>query len=337
MITRVQLQNWQCYKKLDIKFSEVTALVGPSDAGKSAIFRALQWVATNQPGGTAFIRDGAKGCTVRVWVDGHVVTRKRSRTATVNTYQLDDGPTLKAFGRGVPADVAALFNVSATNWQGQHDAPFWLSLTAGQVGQQLNALVDLDVLDATLAEAGRGVRQTRQTEAAKAEAAKQLTAEHKELTQAHDGMHRAARTATLAAQDLGRAVSSATRLQKLSADACGATDQVTAYAAATKMAKAAAKLVKNAQTAKKRVARLAALANDVRATRDKVQPLPVAAVRAATKLQADATAKAVAVADIQKLIDQAAQETNLICTTNSKLKQTRAKLPSVCPTCGQTV
>lgn len=148
MLEQIKIQNFQSHAKLAIDFGPgITTIVGPSDVGKSAVLRALWWVAANHPSGEAFVRHGARGATVRVVVDGHTIARRRG--VEVNTYELD-GTELKAFGSGVPDVVAEVFNLGPDNFQGQHDAPYWFSETAGQVSRNLNAIIDLGIIDDAL-------------------------------------------------------------------------------------------------------------------------------------------------------------------------------------------
>jgi DNA repair exonuclease SbcCD ATPase subunit len=148
MIERLQIKNFQAHEKLQIDLDQaVTVLTGPSDVGKSAAIRALRWLCTNSPGGDAFVKRGKKKCGVRLLVDGRKIERARGKSK--NSYSLD-GSEFKSFGANVPEQIESLLNVSPVSWQGQHDSPFWLAETAGQVGRELNAVVNMEVMDAVL-------------------------------------------------------------------------------------------------------------------------------------------------------------------------------------------
>ena len=139
----------------------MTTIVGPSDAGKSALIRALAWVLTNRPKGDAFIRDGSDRVEVYVKVDGHKLKRRRGKK---NTYHLD-GAVFTAFGVDVPDTIAQLVNVSDLNFQGQHDSTgFWFSLSPGEVSRRLNRVVDLGTIDSTLGNLASLLRSTRAEE-----------------------------------------------------------------------------------------------------------------------------------------------------------------------------
>lgn len=165
MLEEIRITNYQRHRRLCVKFHKhVTTIVGSSMVGKSALVRALKWVCLNRPRGDGFVRHGAKFVGVSLFVDGHQVTRKR--TAKTNMYALrsqsdEEGVVYNALGSDVPDDVAALLNVDGTNFQDQHDAPFWLSLSPGQVSRELNAVVDLGVIDDTLKNLASKVREAK--------------------------------------------------------------------------------------------------------------------------------------------------------------------------------
>jgi len=125
----------------------INCIVGPSDKGKSAIFRALTWVTSNKPRGNAHIREGETSCEVRLLVDGHTISRQRTKSK--NTYHLDK-KEFKAFGTETPDEIKDLLKLDEVNFQSQHDAPFWLCNSPGEVAKKLNAVVDLEIIDQVL-------------------------------------------------------------------------------------------------------------------------------------------------------------------------------------------
>jgi len=154
------IRNFQTHSKTHVTFSPtITTIVGPSDAGKSAVIRALRWVCTNVPGGAEFVRHDAKGANVKAVFDGVSITRKRG-SGGINTYQMDD-KVYRAFGGKVPEDIADFINMGPVCWQEQHDAPFWFSDSPGEVSRQLNTIVDLGVIDDTLRAVTRMLTDSR--------------------------------------------------------------------------------------------------------------------------------------------------------------------------------
>lgn len=163
ILKNLRIQNFQCHKRLLIEFdSRITTIIGKSDAGKSAIIRALYFLCYNQPSGTYFIRKDANGCSVTLETyDGeqcHKIKRRRSKT--INEYVVD-GVKLVSFKTSVPEQVAKILNLNKASFQLQHDPPFWFSASAGEVTRELNNLVDLDLLDKTLSVLNADYRKTQ--------------------------------------------------------------------------------------------------------------------------------------------------------------------------------
>lgn len=158
MIEKLQIRGFRVHKKLDLNFGPgVNYIVGRNYAGKSTVLRAIEWVARNKPAGTSVINWDSSKATVRLFIDGKKITKKRSQS--INTYRLDKKKKLTAFGTNVPDDIQKAIGLSEINFQGQHDAPFWFCKTAGEVSRQLNAIVDLDIIDSTLANLSKSLNK----------------------------------------------------------------------------------------------------------------------------------------------------------------------------------
>lgn len=152
MITAIEIQNFQSHKNTRIEFCDgVNTILGLSDSGKSAVFRALNWVFNNRPSGDGFRSNWGGDTKVVVWFeDGLVVTRLRTNTDNMYAMQTQDEGSYReyrAFGQDVPEEVRAALNLTYINFQGQMDGPFLLSQSPGEVAQILNKVVNLDVID----------------------------------------------------------------------------------------------------------------------------------------------------------------------------------------------
>ena len=177
-IVQITLKNFQAHAQLKLVLEQgITTITGPTDAGKSAIIRALRWICLNDVAGDAFIRDGAKEAEVVLSIDKHEVIRKRGRG---NLYELD-GKVFEAFGQDVPSDIAKVLRLSPLNFQQQHDSPFWFCETAGEVSRQLNDIVDLSVIDTALANISQSVNQARTRQAMSEERVASTEREYNEL------------------------------------------------------------------------------------------------------------------------------------------------------------
>lgn len=150
-VKKIQIRGVGANKELNVKFSRhVTSIVGKNFIGKSWLIRALKLVCLNVPSGTSFINWDSKKAKVRLSVGEKRIVRTRSER--INSYKLSGKKKpYTGFGNDVPKDIAEILNLSELNFQGQHEAPFWFNKTAGEVSKELNRIVNLEVIDKTLA------------------------------------------------------------------------------------------------------------------------------------------------------------------------------------------
>ena len=160
MLEKLSLRNFQTHVRFDVELSpSINVFVGESDAGKSSILRALKWVCTGQAPRSPITTWGKDETKVRLKVDGRIVSRTKGKKR--NIYKLD-GKKFAAVGQGnVPSEIAALLNVGEQNFAGQHASHYFLADTPGEVARQLNSIVNLGLIDASLAEAARQVGQAK--------------------------------------------------------------------------------------------------------------------------------------------------------------------------------
>lgn len=162
MIEKIILTNFKVHKSTALKLGpKVTTIVGPSDAGKSTVVQALKWAALNYPSGDGFLRHGESKVEVDVIADGRHVQRRKGSGG--NAYELD-GQILKAFGTGVPADVSNVLGLHEVNFQSQFDPPFWMMDSAGEVSRNLNRIVNLSIIDSSLAFINKELRTAKSKE-----------------------------------------------------------------------------------------------------------------------------------------------------------------------------
>jgi len=154
MIKRIEIQNFQGYKKETFEFSKgLNVIVGPTDAGKSTIRRAVEWVARNRPLGDKFRNNSNEGETsvkINLGKEGQVERLKGTGKNLYSMTGLHDRK-FKAFGSDVPVEIENLLNISGVNFQTQHSQPFLLFDSPGEVARYINKIVDLDVIDKSLA------------------------------------------------------------------------------------------------------------------------------------------------------------------------------------------
>lgn len=146
MFQSVTISNFQSHEESSLEFIDgVNVIIGPSDAGKSAVFRSINWVLTNRPLGDGFRSEWGGETSVKLeTTDGREVIRGKSDA--VNCY-IVNGNELKAFGSNPPEDVEQALQIDEVNIQSQTDPPFLLVNSPGEAAQILNKAASIDDID----------------------------------------------------------------------------------------------------------------------------------------------------------------------------------------------
>jgi len=158
MIKSLEVHNLQSHPDTKIEFdSGVNIIIGPSDGGKSALFRALNLVLTNRPLGDD-IRSEWGGDTIVevVLTDGNKI--KRVKSDKVNAYYLND-VEMKAFGQNPPEEVLKVLQMDMANIQFQEEPAFLLSDTSGEVALKLNSAASFEAINKAISGLKNGVKQ----------------------------------------------------------------------------------------------------------------------------------------------------------------------------------
>jgi len=162
MLNTIHIKNFQSHKDSILEFAPgVNAIVGTSDSGKTAIFRAFRWLFCNRPSGDAF-RSTWGGDTI-VDVDLQEGQVSRVRTDKENLYVLGEHDEFKAMGTEVPEEIKKILNIDDINLQQQLEGPFLLNLSAGEVAQHFNKIARLDKIDSSLQYVQKKIRESEQT------------------------------------------------------------------------------------------------------------------------------------------------------------------------------
>jgi DNA repair exonuclease SbcCD ATPase subunit len=269
---------------------------------------------------------------VKLWVDGNVVTRRRG-SSKENDYELN-GDEFKAFGRGVPEPIAAALNIGDISWQGQHDAAYWFGDSPGEVSRQLNAIVDLGIIDSTLAEVAR----------ARTRAKTRMDLSEDELDRAkseYDGLRWAGRFG----EDVEALATSADALAKARSRAEGLEEKVDAArllhariraaGGAASAGRGVTALGEDCVELADRTANLVGLIRAAKAAQTTtLRPVPnILKLERAKSKYAEAIGSPTRLEEILGEIG-ALQET--ICHLETEQKEAESALPKMCPLCGQS-
>jgi len=150
MIKSISTKNFQSHKDTTLELSSgVNIIIGPSDSGKTAILRFINWVINNKPLGKAFQSTWGKLTEAKIRIDDKEISRIKSPNK--NYYKLTGyKEPFEGFNKDVPVEISKTLNILPINIQSQHDGPFLLSKSPPEIARYLNTIVGLDKIDIAL-------------------------------------------------------------------------------------------------------------------------------------------------------------------------------------------
>ena len=178
-IQEVTIEGYQSHTNSTFRLSSgLTVITGPSDAGKTAIIRALRWFAFNEPTGEAFlhtirnpdgsIKEAVDQVKVSVTFDnGITITKTRRKGKTTYTHSAFPTAWEKA---EIPPEIKETLGLvkqqygdfeTCLNFAFQLDAPFMLSESASVGAKVLGKLAGTEIVDKSISEVNKKTHQTR--------------------------------------------------------------------------------------------------------------------------------------------------------------------------------
>ena len=161
----LELKNFQKHQNLKFELtSGLNIIAGPTDSGKSSIFRAIRWLLTNRPRGIdAYKTYQSQGpiSVSMVFEDGEV---RRIKGAKENDYVLrvgDKATTFSTVKTDVPPGVKEFLRIPDFVVQGQHDQYYLLQSSPGEVVREIQRLVDLDIISSVIQMANQHINTCR--------------------------------------------------------------------------------------------------------------------------------------------------------------------------------
>lgn len=146
-MSKLKISNFQSHHQteLDIQDKAINVIVGESDSGKSAVFRAINLLVNNRPNGDKYRTHNTKQTEIE-WKGV-----KRVKSNSLNQYEVEGG-TYRALRTEVPRQVTEILKLSEINLRPQHSAYFLIdpsTTTPGQRARAMNELADLGLIDYT--------------------------------------------------------------------------------------------------------------------------------------------------------------------------------------------
>ena len=159
MFRFLDISNFQSHEKTRIDFSKgVNVIFGLSQAGKTAITRAMRLLIDNRPLGGKFFSDfaGDKGETkITLGLEGSqdisiiksIKINKDGDKQVIKTSYTIGGTEFSSPKDQVPDQVTAALNISELNIQRQFDPPFLVSSSGGEIAKTINRITRLEEVD----------------------------------------------------------------------------------------------------------------------------------------------------------------------------------------------
>lgn len=173
MITQIVLKGFQSHVNTVFNLQNgLNVITGPSDSGKTAIIRAIRWIAFNEPQGEAFVNENVGEATVILTLqNGNIITKHRRKGKTSYIVQQDSNDEGSIFEKSeVPLEVKRLLGIEKTsfgdfetalNFSFQLDAPFLISETASAGAKVLGKLAGTESVDLAIKGVSKDTHATR--------------------------------------------------------------------------------------------------------------------------------------------------------------------------------
>ena len=184
MINSLNIQNYQSHKNSLLEFHPgVNVIVGSSDAGKSAILRALRKLIWNKPMGEAFRSTWGGQTSITANFDDLPVSWIKDKETV---YKLGE-QEFKAFSTEVPPEIVKAVNMGEINLQQQLDSHFLLSNISGDVAKHFNRIAHLEKIDSATASVNSSIAKVSRS----IEADKKTLSSYQEELKEFDGLTKA--------------------------------------------------------------------------------------------------------------------------------------------------
>lgn len=170
--------NFQAHRKLHVDFSNYTGITGPTNKGKSAIIRAINWCLYNSPSGDSFTTRDAEGnkvgkTEVRLnFDDGTQITRIKG--GGKNSYDIvvpgAEPMHLEGFGVGPVDEVIKAHGMYEIDFFGdkqslnickQLSQPFFLGESATTKAVMIGKLGKTDIVDLSIKNVSSEIRNKK--------------------------------------------------------------------------------------------------------------------------------------------------------------------------------
>jgi len=154
-ITKVRIENFQSHEDTEFDLSPgINLIVGSSEAGKSAILRAINFALHNEPRGDDFVRQERDETRVHLWWnDGCYLCRIKGENRNAVLIKDKDGyeSGFERIGNSLPPEALAVLGNPPTDdesgpisYADQHQPLFLVTLSASELPKTISRLTGID-------------------------------------------------------------------------------------------------------------------------------------------------------------------------------------------------
>ncbi len=170
-IKKIVLLNWQKHSKLEIEFTNgVNIIHGDTNAGKSCIRRAIEWVIENKKFSEKTIRKIGSKQTSVIITFSNLVEVERVKSSSINRYILrvpeKDELVFNAIGKTIPTEISEAIGIFPIEIDGEEHylnsapqlgLPFLFDKSPTQRMKLFNKLTGNDLLDKLFVEFNKDI------------------------------------------------------------------------------------------------------------------------------------------------------------------------------------
>ena len=159
MLKSITIQNYRSHEKTTfLLHSNVNVIVGRGQAGKTNVMRAFNTLRTNRPMGfkyQSWFTDKDTIITTET-TEGTVVEFTKNKKGAGYSLRIQgtvpstgdySHNKYETVGTKVPEPVTQALNIDDLNMQWQHDTPYLITGSSGDIGRAINKVIDFSELD----------------------------------------------------------------------------------------------------------------------------------------------------------------------------------------------
>ena len=172
-IAKMRIKGFQAHEDSEIHLGPgLNVITGPTDSGKTAIIRAVRWIAFNEPQGEHFLNKKVGEVEVTLCMSNGIEVTKRRRKGKTS-YHVSTIP--EPFEKSeVPLEVTQALEIAkqtfgdfttALNFSFQLDPPFLISETASAGAKILGKIAGTEAVDVAIKDVSKDTYAARQDRA----------------------------------------------------------------------------------------------------------------------------------------------------------------------------